>query len=273
MGVGQMGSTHHHQVHLLPGHHLFRQLRAVQTPAGCHRHGGFTANTLGNRGHEAIASPRNLRLGNHEVDADVEQVQTGIAHATHLLDGFGQGDLVMPVKFDHAKACRERQVLGPDITHRFQGLQHEATAAVQIAAIGVGALVAVGRKEALRQVPMGEMQLQPLKASIEGPPGRPHEVGLHAGDVVQRHGLGHTWQPLAISERRRSDRRPGTWVALGNVVIPLPRRVGTGLAARVCDLYAWHRASSPDGRSDFGQAGHVGVVPQAQAGRGDAPLG
>ncbi|MNV21953.1 hypothetical protein D3C71_1129060 [compost metagenome] len=129
------------------------------------------------------------------------------------------------------------------------------------------------REEALSQVAVGKVQFQPLEPCGQCATCGGHKVGLHAGNVLQCHGLGYPGQTAAVSNGGRCYRLPGTRVVLGNVVIAFPGALGAGLAACVGDLDAGHGASGLDAGGDAAHAFDVLVVPKACAGRGDAAFG
>jgi hypothetical protein len=79
------------------------------------------------------------------------------------LDGLRQMLLVLSVVLDDAETRRQRQALRPDFAHCRQCLEEKATAVLQTATIVVLALIGVSGEEALRQVTVSEVQLQPLK--------------------------------------------------------------------------------------------------------------
>ena len=197
MRVGQMGAANHDQFDLTIRHDALCRLRVIHAPARCHGNAGFAAHALGDGGEEGGRAPGNFHIGNHEVDADVEQVQSALAHLLGDGNGFLQSLLVSAVVFDDAETRRQWQVLGPDLAHGSHSLQQKACAVVEAAAVGVGALVAVGREKALCQIAVGKVQLQPFKASLQCAAGSGHKVGLHAGDVFQRHGAGRARQTAA----------------------------------------------------------------------------
>lgn len=138
-------------------------------------------------------------------------------------------------------------------------------AVVGSAAVVILALIGVYREEALRQIAVGKMQLQPLEAGIACALCGGDEIAAHAGDVVQRHLTRHFGQAAAEGDGRGRDGVPATRVAVGDVVVAFPRQVGTGLAAGVADLDARHGAGSADRCRDARQSLGLGVVPQAQA--------
>ncbi|MNZ87031.1 hypothetical protein D3C78_1058780 [compost metagenome] len=164
-------------------------------------------------------------------------------------------------------------MLRPHLAHGGEGFQQEAAAIGQAAAVLVVALVGVRREEALRQVAVGEVQLQPLEAGRQGAAGGGDEVGLHAGDVALAHGLRHLGQVGAEGDGRRGDGLPAARVAFRDMVVALPRPVGAGLAPGVGDLDARHGAGGLDGAGDRGEGRGLLVAPQPGAGRGDAPFG
>ena len=120
---------------------------------------------------------------------------------------------------------------------------------------------------------MGKVQLQPLEASGQRAAGSGHKVGLHTFDIGQGHLAGHAAQVAAKGDGRRRNGLPGAWVALGDMVVALPRAVGAGLAACVCNLDAGHSACGLDAGGNAGQSWHMGVIPQAQARGADAAIG
>src|SRR5260370_812824 len=86
-----------------------------------------------------------------------------LSHFPQPLDGLRQMLLVLSVVLDDAETRRQRQVPRPDFAHCRQGIEQKATAVPQTAAIVVLALIGVSGEEALRQVTVSEVQLQPLK--------------------------------------------------------------------------------------------------------------
>ena len=164
-------------------------------------------------------------------------------------------------------------MLGPDLAHLGHGLQQKAGAVAEAAAIGIVALVAVGREKALRQIAVGKVQLQPFKAGSKGAAGCRDKVGLHAGDVRKRHGAGHARQTAAKGDGRWRNRLPAAGIAFGNMVVAFPGVVGAGLAPCMADLDAGHGACGLDAGGNARHAVDLGVVPQAGAIGRDAALG
>ena len=120
---------------------------------------------------------------------------------------------------------------------------------------------------------MGEMQLQPFEADIARAFDGGDEVALHAGDVFLGHGFRHARHAGAEGDCGRGDGGPSARIGLGDVVVALPGEVGAGFAAGMGDLDAGHAAGGLD-RGDGGAEGiGLGVVPEAEAARGDAAFG
>ncbi|KFB68718.1 MAG: hypothetical protein CAPSK01_001572 [Candidatus Accumulibacter vicinus] len=65
---------------------------------------------------------------------------------------------------------------------------------------------------------------------------------------------------------------PTAGVSFRNMVIALPRTVGTGLAARMADLDARYRAAGLDGRGYGRQFLSLGVIPEPGAGGSNPPF-
>ncbi|MNY01323.1 hypothetical protein D3C86_1338510 [compost metagenome] len=268
MRVGQQRAAHHDEVDLAIGHGLVGNGRIVDAPRSRHRQAGLATHALGHRRQEGRA-PRNLHVRDGEANADVEHIEPALAHRAGQLDRFLKRASVVAVIFDHAKARRQRQVLRPDFAHGGQCFQQEAAAASHVAAIAVGTLVGVAREEALGEIPVGEVQLQPLEAGFQRALGGGHEVSLHTGDVVQRHRLRHLGQMGAERHGGRGDGRPAARIVLGDMVVAFPGPVGAGLAAGVGDLDAGHGTAGLDGGGDARHAGHLLIVPETGAARGD----
>lgn len=75
----------------------------------------------------------------------------------------------------------------PYRAHRLQCFQQKTRAVFGAAAISVLALVGMYGEEALCQIAVGEVQLQPLEAGSEGALGGGDKITAHAGDIVQVH--------------------------------------------------------------------------------------
>ncbi len=109
-----------------------------------------------------------------KADANIEQVKSQGFELLGQADGFLQGLFVAAVGLDHAEPCGKVEPLGPDAAGGGHRLAQEPPATVRIPALFVGTLVGVDREKALSQIPMGEVQFQPLGPGIPGP--------LHGGD-------------------------------------------------------------------------------------------
>ena len=146
-----MSAADHHQIHLSCGHHLVGQLGIVDAPGGGDRQLAFAPNSLGDRGQEG-RSPGDLRLCNGEAHADAEQIQTAGAKLPGELDGLLERLGIPAIILDDPEAGGEWQVFRPDIADGGEGFSQKTAATGIVATVGVGALVAVCREEALGQI-------------------------------------------------------------------------------------------------------------------------
>ena len=152
-------------------------------------------------------------------------------------------------------------MLRPHFTNCGQGFKQKAAAPHEAAPVCVVALIGVDGEEALRQIAVGEMKLQPLESGIPCPDSRCDKIFANPGDVGQRHRLGHFGQIRPKRNGRRRKRFPAPRVAFGDVVIALPGAVGAGFAAGMGDLNARNGSARLDGGGNFGKSGGLLAVP------------
>ncbi|CRS16556.1 hypothetical protein PAERUG_P53_London_9_VIM_2_02_13_05504 [Pseudomonas aeruginosa] len=133
-------------------------------------------------------------------------------------------------------------------------------------------MVGVFGKERLGQITMGEMQLQPLEASVTRTASGCDEILTHTGNVFQRHGLRLLGQVTAKSYGRWSDGLPATGVIFSDVVIAFPWTVCACLATGVGDLQAGDRAGCLDRLHHRYEGLGQLIVPNTRTARSDPPF-
>lgn len=157
--------------------------------------------------------------------------------------------------------------LRDDLAHGRDGLEEQARAAREVAAVRVGALVGHGRHERREQVAVGAVDLDRVEARGDGAPRRVPERLQQRADVLGRHFFRHR---VAVLGRADGARRP-------HVVLPAavllgchdadlarePGRLRAGLAARVPDLDAHLLALRVREVDDALQGRDLAVLPQA----------
>src|SRR5471030_3255299 len=154
-------------------------------------------------------------------------------------------------------------MLGPYFAHCSQRLQHEAAAVFEAPAIGIVALIGMRREEALTEIAVGEVQLQPFKTRIECSFCSSNKILADAGDIVECHRFGHLGQVGPEGDSRGSDGLPTARIVFADMVVAFPRPVGAGLAARVSNLDSWHGAGCLDRCNDGYERLRLLVIPDA----------
>jgi hypothetical protein len=82
------------------------------------------------------------------------------------------------------------EVVADPCPHRVDDVQEEATAALDVAAVGVAALVRQGREELLHEVPVAAVQLDAVEARFTADLRRAGEAVHHLGDLRGGHLVG-----------------------------------------------------------------------------------
>jgi len=127
-------------------------------------------------------------------------------------------------------------------------------------------------EEALPQIAVGEVQLDPLEAGVAGTARSVDEILFDPGNVVQGHFARDFRQVRTKGDGRRGDSVPATGIVGSDVVIAFPRAVGAGLAPGVGNLDTRHRACRLDRLHHRHERLGVGVAPDPGATGGDAPF-
>ncbi len=148
--------------------------------------------------------------------------------------------------------------------------RQEACSVLRTATVAILPLVAVGAEEALRQIAMSEVKLQPFKSCSKRTLGCSDEIRLNAMNVLNRHLVGNSIERAAKGDRRGTKDRPSCGIIGCDVVIALPWPICTSLAPCVADLDASYGTALLDGRSDGCHSWNLLITPQASTSRGDA---
>ncbi|POF61321.1 hypothetical protein KMAL_30510 [Novacetimonas maltaceti] len=143
-----------------------------------------------------------------------------------------------------------------------ESFDQKTTAVFQASTIGVGSLIAMLRKETLRQITMSKMEFNPLEASLKSTSRRINKILLHTLYIFKSHGFRRPGQMLTKSDGRRRDRLPGTGVIFRNMVISLPWTVGIRLTSGMRNLNTRNGASVLDGLDNRNKSLCLLIIPQ-----------
>ncbi len=119
---------------------------------------------------------------------------------------------------------------------------------------------------------MSKVQFQPFEAGITSASGCRDEIITHARNVGYGHRRWHFRQVGTEGDRGGRDGLPAARIAVGDMVVTFPRKVGAGLASCVADLDARYGTGCLDGRDDRREGLGLLVGPDAGAARSNAAL-
>ena len=238
------------------------------------RHLGVLAQVRGQRRLVAGADGDPRPLGQHGVAAggDVDHVHAVLAEPGDDLGRLAEVEAALD-PLGRRDAHQQRHADGDSAAHRVHDAQQEAGTAGELAAVGVGALVAQRREELVQQVAVGGVDLDQVEARLDGAHGG---GGEGRDDLVDpRFVQGGGLRELVVGDRGGGHGLPAAVGACegGAGVRRAPLGLGGGLAPGVGELDPGRRAEGVDQVDDRAQRLALGVVPQAEVLRGDAPLG
>lgn len=188
VGVGEQRLTDLDQFGRAIANRGVRDPRIAKAPGDRHRQPGLLPNARHDGCHEG-RPPWDGRVGRREADADADQIDPYLLQLRDELDRLLERLLVPAVIFDDAKPNGQRVALRPDRADGGGRLEQEARAVDEAAAVRVLPMIGVHREEALRQIAVCEMKLEPFEPGIQSATGGLDEVALHAGDIRKGHCL------------------------------------------------------------------------------------
>ena len=174
--VGQLGTAHDHQIHLVRFQDVLRLLGVVDAPHADGEHTGLFADAGGVVHVEATGQVQGRHLvlacrRDHVAAGNVQHVHSGLAR--HLAEGNGvlDGHAVFQAVVVGVDAHEQGHILwhgGPDGP---DALQREPGTVFQAAAVLVGAVVDTARQEGVWQIVVGAVELDAVKPGSHSPGG------------------------------------------------------------------------------------------------------
>src|SRR5271169_5127946 len=163
-------------------------------------------------------------------------------------------------------------MIRPHLPNCCQGLNQETAAVLKTAPIFVLAVVGMIGKEVLCQVAMRKMQDQPLEPRRDSALGRRNKILTNPVDIGFGHRARYPWEIGAKRDGGRPDHFPAARIALGDMVVALPRAIGACFASGMTDLNARHRSRSLDSANHPRKGLGLGVIPQARTAWSNPPF-
>src|SRR5512133_830564 len=162
MRIIQLFVRQHHEIGLPIRDDVFGLLGFVDKPTNRGSNSCLTLDTLRERRHEGGAPGYTGSIGSVEAEAYVDQVEPVSLEPLHEFNRFLQR-LTFLDKVVNAKPDGEGIPFGPNCADGTQRFEQESCAVLKAAAVLIGTLVRDRREEALCQVAMGKVELQPLE--------------------------------------------------------------------------------------------------------------
>ncbi len=188
MRIIRKGSRQHDQINRAVTYQPIRLLRRAYVPGCGGRDTGFAANP-GRNWTKECRTPRDVRLAEKPILTSMKSSPLAWYFLTSSIASLSVSSS-LPSNWINAESYSQRKIFRPDRTNSAERLKDKAATVFKAAAIFVRAMVRVLRKEALRQIAMGEMQFQPLETALQST-FRAVNKSLYTFDVHLRHLMGN----------------------------------------------------------------------------------
>jgi hypothetical protein len=269
IGVAQQLAAEKHEVSLSLSHNGIGHYGVGYQTHGGGGNAGLAADSGGKLNLESGAD-RDLGVGNLSAGGNINEIDAVLAQELGELNGFINGPAAgSPVS--SGDADKERQVVWPLGADGVNNFKKQADSILKTASVVIRALVGERREELVEQITVGGMNLDHIKASLEGA-ARSQDKGVDDGrdaglveslgwSVVGREGqcAGRNSLPTALGGQERALSAGGS--------------LGAGFATGMSELDGRTGTLRVNELNNSPESGDVRVVPKPEITRGDAALG